>query len=163
MNFDQAFDELIDGRGKEGGYANDRNDPGGETMWGVTARVARKHGYTGEMRFLPRMTAKAIARRSYWDVVKADEMPEQARYAIFDTAYNSSPRRAIELVQKVLFVEVDGILGVDTMNAIRRADPVLFAVHFMAERLAFLTDLANWPHHGKGWARRIAAVLRGIK
>ena len=36
--FDQCFDKLIS---HEGGYVNDPRDPGGETMWGVTARVAR--------------------------------------------------------------------------------------------------------------------------
>jgi hypothetical protein len=29
-----------------------------------------------------------------------------------------------------------------------------------AERLDFMTRLKNWPHHGRGWARRIAANLR---
>ena len=37
-SFDDAFDLLI---GNEGGYVNNPADPGGETMFGITARVAR--------------------------------------------------------------------------------------------------------------------------
>jgi hypothetical protein len=39
-----SIDSLIDGViGREGGYSNNPNDSGGETMWGVTiARGSRK-------------------------------------------------------------------------------------------------------------------------
>src|SRR3546814_13966192 len=40
--------------GKEGGYSNHPADKCGPTMWGITERVARKNGYTGDMRNLPR-------------------------------------------------------------------------------------------------------------
>lgn len=40
-NFEDAFRALI---GSEGGYSFNPHDPGGETMWGVTARVARSAG-----------------------------------------------------------------------------------------------------------------------
>jgi lysozyme family protein len=37
----------------EGGYVNNRNDPGGATRFGVTEVVARKTGYRGDMRDFP--------------------------------------------------------------------------------------------------------------
>ena len=57
MNFDEAFDRLL---GHEGGYVNDPRDPGGETMWGITKRVALVNGYTGPMREMTQAQAKAI-------------------------------------------------------------------------------------------------------
>jgi lysozyme family protein len=51
--------------GHEGGYANHPDDRGGETMWGVTIAVARKHGYTGPMRSMPRSAAEDIYRKEY--------------------------------------------------------------------------------------------------
>lgn len=91
MDFDQAFDRLI---GHEGGYANHPSDPGGETMWGVTARVARANGYQGDMRALPRDLAKAIYRKAYWTPVKADQLPEGVRFDVFDAAVNSGVGQA---------------------------------------------------------------------
>src|SRR6266478_2656628 len=63
-NFDSAFAALI---GNEGGYVFDPRDPGGETMYGITSRVAAKHGYAGAMRDLPLELAKSIAKTEYWD------------------------------------------------------------------------------------------------
>jgi lysozyme family protein len=38
----------------EGGYVNDRSDPGGATIYGITEKVARADGYTGDMRLFPK-------------------------------------------------------------------------------------------------------------
>jgi lysozyme family protein len=50
---------------REGGYSNNPNDSGGETMWGVTDRVARANGYAGPMKDMPREVAKNIYFASY--------------------------------------------------------------------------------------------------
>ncbi|WP_454694039.1 glycosyl hydrolase 108 family protein [Achromobacter aegrifaciens] len=91
MNFDQAFDRLI---GHEGGYSNHPDDPGGETMWGVTIAVARANGYAGPMRSLPRDVAKAIYRAHYWDEVKADSLPFPVAFQVFDAAVNHGTGQA---------------------------------------------------------------------
>ena len=157
MNFDDAFDLLLR---QEGGYANDSRDPGGETMFGVTARVARADGYTGDMRGLPRDRAKAIYRRKYWDAIRADELPPAVRYTVFDAAVNSGPSQAIQWLQRAVNVGEDGILGPMTLSAVSAANELLLAVRFNAERLDFMTSLPTWGAFGKGWARRISNNLK---
>lgn len=87
-SFDGAFDALI---GNEGGYSNNPKDPGGKTMWGVAERVARAAGYTGPMRELPRDTAKAIAKRLYWDPLHLDQFDPRVTFQIVDANYSSAP------------------------------------------------------------------------
>lgn len=157
MNFDQAFDRLL---GHEGGYANHPNDPGGETMWGVTARVARANGYQGLMRDLPRETAKAIYRRLYWDAVKADQLPEFVRFDVFDGAVNSGASQSAKWLQRAANVTDDGIVGPKTIAAATAAGPSISA-KYNGQRLAFMADLPTWPSFGRGWARRIASNLQG--
>ena len=155
MDFDQAFDILI---GHEGGYSRHPDDPGGETMWGVTRRVAVQEGYVGQMIQMPRETAKAIARKRYWDAVRAEEMPALLRYPLFDAAYNSGPGQAIKWLQRALAVGDDGVLGPVTMDAAKR-DGARAAVAMTAHRLDFMTSLPTWGAFGRGWARRIAQIL----
>lgn len=161
MNFDQAFDRLL---GHEGGYSNNPADPGGETMWGVTARVARSNGYTGPMRSLPRDTAKAIYRKLYWDAVKADQLPAAVRFDVFDGAVNSGVGQSGKWLQRAAGMQerdVDGAIGPRTVAAVQSAGPVAVAARYNGIRLEFMSGLGTWPTFGKGWARRIAANLQG--
>lgn len=157
MNFDQAFQRLL---GHEGGYVADRRDPGGATNWGITQAVARAHGYTGHMRDLPQALAKTIYRKSYWDPVRADELPESVRFDVFDAAVNSGVGQAAKWLQRAVGTTPDGVIGAVTVGAARAAGPQLLA-RFNGQRLQFMTDLKTWPTFGRGWARRIASNLLG--
>lgn len=155
--FDGAFVALI---GNEGGYSNNPADPGGETMWGITARVARRHGYEGAMRDLPQATAKQIAKAEYWDAVRGDELSPRLAFELFDGAYNSGPPQAVKWLQRALGIAVDGAFGPATMAAIAAfpsEDKLIGRLD--AYRLLFLADLGTWPSFGRGWTRRIANNL----
>lgn len=159
MNFDQAFDMLI---GHEGGYSNHPSDPGAETMWGVTSRVARANGYQGNMRMLTRETAKDIYRKCYWDMVRAEQMPAQLRFSLFDAAVNSGVAQATRWLQRALDVGEDGVMGPLTIEAAQRSDGLRLAVRLNAERLEFMTGLPTWGMFSRGWARRVVANLREV-
>lgn len=156
MNFDQAFHTLL---GHEGGYSNHPSDPGGETMWGITLKSARAAGYTGSMRDMPVEFAKTVYRRRYWDSVRASEMPEAIRYAVFDAAVNSGISQASRWLQRAARVADDGIIGPVTLAAVRDVAPEILLRRILAQRLTFMTDLSTWPTFGRGWARRVAAIL----
>jgi lysozyme family protein len=157
MDFDRAFDLLL---GHEGGYSNHPSDPGGETMWGVTRKVALQDGYTGDMHVFPREKAKAIYKRQYWDAVQADMLPMSCRFAVFDAAVNSGPKQAIRWLQRAVDVVDDGVLGPVTLRAAQETNGLKVCVLFTAYRLDFMTSLPTWGHFGRGWARRIASNLQ---
>jgi len=141
-NFDIAWAGLLK---NEGGYSNNPADPGGETNFGITKRVALQHGYTGDMHDLPLELAKSIAKAEYWDSVGGDDLPAELDFQVFDASYNSGPSRAekwLGQAQQPLTDDVDKII-----------------MRFDAYRLLFLDSLPTWPSFGRGWAKRIAQNL----
>jgi lysozyme family protein len=154
-SFDDAFSALI---GNEGGYSNNPSDPGGETMWGITARVAHGWGYTGDMKDLPLDTAKAIAKKFYWDPFQCDQFDPRIGFQVFDAAYNGG--KPAQWLQQAAGVTADGVIGAITAAAVRAADPLKIVILFNASRIAYYTSLGTWESFGKGWSNRIASNLR---
>lgn len=156
MNFTQAFAELLK---HEGGFSSHAADPGGATRWGVTEAVARKHGYSGDMRDYPQSHAMQVYKADYWDAIRADDLPQAIRYPMFDAAVNSGVSQAVKWLQRALDVADDGVIGPQTINAARASDGEVLARRMLGARLHFMTGLRHWPSFGKGWARRIADLL----
>jgi lysozyme family protein len=96
------IDDVID---REGGYVNHPADRGGATHWGITEGVARRHGFTGDMRALPQCEAVAIYKQLYWfapcfDLV-AERVPALAA-ELFDTGINMGTGTATAYLQRAL-------------------------------------------------------------
>jgi lysozyme family protein len=125
----------------------------------VTERVARANGYTGDMRQLPVDVAKAIYRKDYWTPIRADELPEALRYAVFDAAVNSGDRQAIRWLQEAVGASPDGFIGPQTLRFVQSSDHQATLLKMLALRLRFMTNLPTWPAFGKGWARRICDLM----
>lgn len=116
----------------EGGYSNHPSDTGGKTQWGITEAVARQHGYKGDMKALPKMTAVTIYRKDYWDALRLDAVAAHSRaiaLELFDTGVNMGTGKAAEFLQRSLNglnvqgkiyadVKVDGSIGPATLAAL---------------------------------------------
>ena len=101
-NVDELIEEVIE---REGGYVNHPADRGGATNWGVTEAVARRQGYTGEMRALPKSDAVAIYKRLYWLSPRFDAVAERApalAAELFDTGINMGTGTATGFLQRAL-------------------------------------------------------------
>lgn len=158
MNFYDAFPILMDFEGHSV-LTDHPSDKGGKTKWGVTEAVARENGFTGDMSDLTMGMAMGIAQAQYWDAVQADKLPEEIRYLVFDTAFNSGSRQAIRFLQRACKIKDDGVIGPQTLAAIQKNDPNVLKMRISANRLAFLADLSNFSVFGRGWTRRVAKIM----
>lgn len=156
MNFRHAVQIVL---AHEGGFVDHPRDPGGATNYGITERVARRHGYNGDMRELPLDTAREIYRMSYWVPIRGDDLPDALRLPVFDAAVNSGVRRAAQWLQKLVGAKRDGIIGPLTLAAVRRHEPERLAARYAGRRLMFLTHLEHFNAFGRGWVRRVASNL----
>ena len=156
-DFGKAFDLLI---GNEGGYVNNPKDPGGETNWGITKTVAVANGYAGDMRTMPKETAKGIYKKMYWDKLQCDPSPFVVAFQLFDAGVNHGNSQAVKFLQRALSVTDDGVIGAKTIAAVSKLDDLQIAVLFNVERIEFYADLKTFSTFGKGWIRRIASNLK---
>lgn len=153
LDFNLTFDRLI---GHEQGYANDPNDPGGETNWGISKRSYPELDILN----LTREDAKAIYFRDFWTPIGGESLPASVSFQLFDFAVNSGIETAVRYFQRALGVADDGYFGPESRKAASIMDEPDMIMGLTAERLDFMTRLKNWPNHGKGWARRIAKQLK---
>lgn len=129
-SFDAAFEHTV---GIEGGYSNNPDDLGGETMYGITKALASKYGYVGDMRKLPMDTAKYIYRHEFWDKMRLDDVATLSvpvATEMFDTGVNMGSGIAVGFLQQALNafnrrgtlypdVKEDQSIGASTLGALR--------------------------------------------
>lgn len=162
MDFNDAFAIIL---GEEGGYSNNRNDPGnwtggdigkGElkgTKYGIAAHVYPQLDIAN----LTIEQAKAIYKRDYWDKVQGDELPWPLSLYVFDAAVNQGPVTAIMMLQDALGVQSDGAIGPITLAAAKMATTRRMA-KFMALRARRYAGSRNFHIFGTGWLTRLFVV-----
>lgn len=176
----RLIEELIE---REGGYVNDPTDRGGETMYGITLKTARAHGYQGEMKLLPYEMAFHIYQTTYWAPLKLDEISLQSEALteqLFDFGINSGVAHAAKALQTTLNVmnnrqtlyvdlKADGIFGSRTLNALgkflthrKRKGLKVLTETVRGLRIAFCIDIAvndeSQEKYQFGWISRIVEL-----
>lgn len=92
-DFETAFEFIMKW---EGGYVNNKKDPGGETKYGIS-----KRSYPNlDIKNLTREDAKKIYLKDFWNGSTADEYPKPLNIVIFDTAVNMGISRALKFLEK---------------------------------------------------------------
>lgn len=122
-NFSDAIAKVLV---NEGGYVNDPNDKGGETIFGVSRRAnpnwvgwstvdkIKKSNPNDFKKLLNsnitlKNQAKQLYKQKYWDVMDLDDIPNQKiAFQLFDTAVNMGPSKAISIAQRLLGMTATG-------------------------------------------------------
>lgn len=155
---------------REGGYVNDPDDPGGATNHGVTIHTMRRLGLdlTGDgavteadVRRLTRTQAVEIFVRHYFYRPRINELPELLHATVFDMYVNSGSN-AVKILQRLfrdmrLIVDVDGVIGPQTIEAAHRAAeaaPEHLADAYGIARRNYYYALADRRAASRKYARR---------
>lgn len=134
-------------------------DTGGSTRWGIS-----KNAHPDiDVEHLDRATAEGIYLDRYWNAVRASELPRGLALLVFDAAVNLGPPQAAKLLQRVLGLRDDGIVGPKTLAAADRFRPrsELRAL-FNEIRLRSYEELARtkpkFRPYLHGWRMRVMRV-----
>jgi len=174
--FDTAFDFIMK---FEGGYVNDKDDPGGATKYGISLVFLRGvRGYaTADSRTILKLTrddAKKIYKEHFWTPNRLGEIPSDLAIPVMDTAVNMGYRFAIKNLQRSLNksglvsekLSVDGACGNKTVAAANNANVVknieLVRAYYMMNRvIRYIAICERNPKMRKfffGWLRRVGGL-----
>jgi len=177
MSFASAFKRTL---GHEGVYSDNPSDPGGKTKYGITERVARANGFSGNMKDLELVDAQSIARSQYWDALNLtpiDNLSPVVAEELFDTGYNMGISVAGKFLQRALNalnrggkdftdIEVDGIIGPMTISVLNnflkfrghQGEHVLFKILNVLQGARYL-EIADKRESSEdfifGWFQRV--------
>lgn len=134
-------------------------DTGGLTRFGISKRAHPRV----DVETLTRLEAMAIYHASYWTPIKADCLPRGLDLLLFDAAVNLGPPPAVRLLQEVLGVGVDGIVGPETIAAVKTFRPGSeLRARFNERRERYYSDLAAskpvYKPYLYGWRCRLFRV-----
>ena len=135
----------------EGGYVNDPHDPGGETNMGISKR-AYPHL---PIALLSREEVESIYRQDYWIKAGCDRLPNGLAITVFDTAVNQGINAAVYLLQRVVAVSTDAIIGSKTLAAVAAQDSKDLITRYCGQRLLRYVATPGFEHYGRGWFHRV--------
>lgn len=178
MNSSQKFDICIPVILRhEGGYANYKNDPGGATNFGISLRFLKglkdvdddgflhadiNHDGKVDIEDIIAMTKEVACDfyehyfwNKYYDSIENNGLVLH----IFDHAVNAGPKIAHKLIQRIVGVTDDGIIGNKTLNAIEGSKGKDLTTLYSMARIEFYQKLViNNPDVNKflnGWISRV--------
>lgn len=137
----------------EGGFVNDPTDRGGATNKGVTITTWRQVGYDKDgdgdidVDDLKLLTNEDVRERvlvpHYWNRWKADTINDQKIANILVDWVWASGSHGIKIPQRLLGVDVDGIVGPKTIEAVNFADPKSLFLAIYDERVKFINNIVE--------------------
>jgi len=139
----------------EGGYVNHPNDPGGETNFGI----AKKFYPDEDIKNMTKDRATYLYYKDYWTPmnlkgIQNDELVLQ----VFDFGVNAGIKTSIRMLQRLVGVTDDGIIGKITTKVVND-QPIELVDKFKMRRKIFYMNLAakkpQLQVFLRGWLRRV--------
>ena len=168
------FDSVIGySFGFEGGYANNKNDRGGKTNFGITAPFLEDYKHAlpgGKSKPISELT-KDEARLLYkaqWDKYNLGYIRNKDLALLLnDYMINSYAKNVAKRVQNILNsngtnLKIDGIFGKETLNAINNVDKKWLIEQILTDRYHWYrksvqSDKAQIENY-KGWINRLNKI-----
>lgn len=163
----QIAEEIV---GREGGFVNDPDDPGGATNYGVTIGTLRRLGIdvnrdtridVADVKALTRKQAVEIYLEHYYKRPGIAALPEALQASVFDMYVNAGGN-AVKILQRLLTdmgfpCDPDGAVGPQTIRAAQmayEAAPTHLADAYAIARRNYYYALADKRPASRKFARR---------
>ena len=138
-DFDKAFAELME---CEGGWSDDRNDPGGLTRFGISSKAHPEVDLAG----LTIEKAKEFYRKNYWEPAGCGQVEDQElAEELFKAAVNIGLGRARLIYRSIMNMNFSG----------PECAWLLRLRTFELNLVKYYAGLKGFNSFGRGWIHRI--------
>ncbi|MGL5369853.1 MAG: glycoside hydrolase family 108 protein [Plesiomonas shigelloides] len=158
-DFKHAIQFVLDKEGglrPDMGYVNDPKDMGGETKAGISKRAYPKED-------IKKLTMERIVflyHRDYWRQAYCAELPPGISLAVFDGAVQHGWMTSVKMLQEVMGVKADGIIGPKTKAAISSMDPEWVLARLLLRRARYYGRIImknqSQGRFFEGWHNRLS-------
>src|SRR3990167_5482848 len=163
MPIPNSIDDIIDIiLAHEGGYVNHPNDKGKRTQYGISEVYHPEAWADGKV---TQDEARTIYKQRYVMMPHFDQIIDpHLQTQLVDFGVNIGPQLAIMKLQTILGVDVDGVIGPQTLTAIAATDPKQVGNKLVIERAKMVgrivtRDKSQIPFIS-GWLNRIFSFFR---
>lgn len=154
MEFEEAIKHIL---WHEGGYANDADDTGGETRYGISKKAFPHIDIAN----LTKDKAIELYRTYYWLAGKCDRVDSRWRLLYFDTCVNMGVGQAVKFLQLCVNQKPDGIFGRVTELYSERFDGFKFLMFRIEKYINICLGRPTQVKYLKGWVKRALLVYFG--
>lgn len=140
MSIDDIISKVIKNEvlpgSTDGSPTNDPADLGGRTQFGISEKANPEAWLDNKV---TEEEAREIYKRKYVFGPKFDKILDTGlRAQLVDWGVNSGPAIAIQALQRILKVTVDGVLGPETFHALEQKNAILVNNALLKERILML-------------------------
>ena len=97
-------------------------------------------------------------RENYWNKRFQQFNVQMLANSVFDMKINAGPSVAVQLLQRMLGVTQDGLLGPVTVAAANRANPKNVVADYAHVRCLYYSGIDGTPQDHESWTRRAMAT-----
>lgn len=155
---------------REGGYVDHPQDRGGPTKYGITQKTLSafwgSQASAEDVEQITQRLARMIYDLMFWKQPGFDKLDcdENLAELLFDTGVNHGTVMAVTLVQRVVGVNDDGILGPITRRAVNTYGFRKLFIDLLATRIEFYGRIVQGDSSQAvfitGWLRRMNHFLQ---
>lgn len=150
--FTNALQVLL---AQEGGYVYDKNDPGGETNFGISKKMYPSL----DIQALTSDEAGEIYKKDYWQEAFEEIGSQEIINKTFSIGVNIGMAHSIMCLQRAVRaacgtqLDEDGYLGPISISYINLCSPITLLAALKSEIAGFYRRINN-PHELAGWLNR---------
>lgn len=168
-SFNLSLAKLLD---MEGVISDHPLDSGGLTKWGVTqATYDRYRTMLGlskqSVAVMPYEEMRGLYYNLYWRPVGAASLPEGLDFVVFQAAVNIGQTTAVRMLQRVLGVTADGVVGPQTLAAVNvRGVSYVIDAFLRAQSDYYGRIVSSNPSQAAfydGWLNRVEGALDYVR